>query len=99
MSPTRPTETELKRTILEEESRIASLDEKMELRIMKLIDDHEGRLRDVEKWQWRTMGIFMVLGALLTMGATKVVTDDIGALRQQVQLIVPAPTASAPGRR
>lgn len=57
MSPTK-TEQDLKRAILEDQDRFATA---------KQADDHETRIRDLEKWQFRMMGVGLCVGFLMTI--------------------------------
>lgn len=81
MTPYRPpSPEELKRNVLEDEHRIASFDEKLEIRMLRITDDHETRIRDMEKWQWRHTGILLIVTGV----ATWLITDDIQTLRRQM---------------
>ncbi len=69
MSPPK-TESELRREIIQDEDRYAALVAKVETRLAGPdgpITDHERRVRELEKWQWRMMGVGICVSFLMTI--------------------------------
>lgn len=94
MAPTK-TEAELRQIILQEEERYAAIVEKLEGRLAGPagpITDHEERIRALEKWQWKTVGVHMCVG-ILVMAFTGICTSIVTKNIEQVLEKIPAATA------
>ena|ERR1017187_8332601 len=84
--PPTQTEHDLRLAILQDEDRYAAIVAKLEGRLAGPdgpITDHERRLREVEKWQWRMMGVGMCVSLLMTVFvgvSTWTVTTSVEAL-------------------
>lgn len=62
-------------------------------------DDHEGRLRELEKWQWKQIGINVVLSTFVTVFvgiSTWFVTSGLAQVAERIERI---PASATGGKR